>query len=301
MVMIRANFADELAAGFRVIFFNNFGHPEYPPEYTELYNMEDMKVQYIDDSYTTGVGTIPKKTEGASVTFQDALQGFDERYTAETYNSAYRITEEMLEDGRYRTMRKLPEAFGFSMRVTREQDGANILNNGFDTANYADGGDGKALLTTDHPLMGGGSQKNELTNPANLNEASLNQMLIDIAATTNDMGLPMQLIPVKLVVHRALEMKAYKLVKSIKEPGTANNDPNFFQKFDLRVVVNHFLTSSNAWFVQCSKHQMNWFNRVMPSHERGNDFDTGDLKFKIRARWIRGWTLPWGIFGSPGV
>ena len=164
--MDRAGFGDAVAPGFRKIFVNHLQFGERPMEYTNIYNMETMSTQYVDDSYVTGFGNVPTKNEGSSVTYDEALQGFDKRYTAVTRGLAYRITEEMIEDDRYRIMGKMPAQLGKSMRNTIEQDGANMLNNAFDGTNYADGGDSKELLATDHPLMGGGTQKNELTSAA---------------------------------------------------------------------------------------------------------------------------------------
>lgn len=296
--MDRAGFNDLTAPGFRDIFLDNFG--ERPTEYTEIFNMETMSTQYVDDSYVTGFGNVPVKNEGTSITYDEALQGFDKRYTAVTRGLAYRITEEMIEDDRYRIMRKMPAQLGRSMRNTIEQDGANMLNNAFDGTNYADGGDGKELLALDHPLMGGGTQKNELTNAADFSYTSLEQATTDIAATTTDRGQLMNLMPKKLIVHPSKLWKAQKILKSSQEPGSANNDINPALNF-VTVSANHYFTDPDAWFIICDMHEMNWFWRVKPDHQMGNDFDTGDAKFKVRGRWVRGWSLPWGVFGSPGA
>ena len=148
--MIRRNMSGENDPGFRKIFIESFGR--YDTEYTELYNMEGMKTQYVDDSYMSSFGLIPKTTESASVIYDEIIQGDDTRYTAETYRAAYRISLEMIEDGRYRTMKKLQAAFGTSMKTTQEQDVANLLNNAFDTTNFATGPFSTALLTIDNHL-----------------------------------------------------------------------------------------------------------------------------------------------------
>ena len=298
MVMSRGNFGDLLAPGFREIFFQKFG--ERPPEYTEIFNMLTSTRQYEDDSYVSGFGTIPLKSEGVEMDSDDVIQGFDERYTHDTYALQYRITEEMNEDELYGVMKKLPSALGRSMRITIETDGANMLNRAFDTTNYADGGDGKALLTTDHPLLDGSTQKNELTTAADLSATSLEQALIDIAATTDDRGLLVHLVPKKLIVAPSGEWAARKLLQSALDPDSGNNAINPAQN-QLSLSVNHFLTDSDAWYIVCDEHEMNWFWRITPDHMQGNDFGTGDAKFKVRARWKRGWSLPWGVFGSPGA
>lgn len=298
MAIQRANNGDLLAPGFREIFFQKFG--ERPPQYTELFNIEkEDNRQYVDDSYMSEFGLIPTKDEGVEMDSDEIIQGFDKRYTFETYALQYRVTEENMEDDLYNVLKKLPASLGRSMRSTVDQDGANMYNDGFDSS-VETGGDGKELFATDHPLLDGSTQKNELSVAADLNATSLEQALIDIRATTNDRGLLVHLKPRKLVIAPANEWNARKLLQSQLDPDSANNAINPAQG-QLEIVVNDYLTDPDAWFVLCDEHELNWFWRVMPDHMQGNDFGTGDAKFKVRARWKRGWSLPWGAFASPGA
>ena len=75
MVMIRGNYGDTLAPGFREIFFQKFG--ERPSQYTDIYNVESSTRQYEDDSFVSGFGTIPLKSEGVEMDSDDVIQGFD--------------------------------------------------------------------------------------------------------------------------------------------------------------------------------------------------------------------------------
>lgn len=293
----RGNFGDLLAPGFRMIFFDNLGRKE--SQYTTLYNMLTSSRQYEDDSYVSGFGFIPLKSEGVEMDSDEVIQGFDKRYVHDTYALQYRITEEMEEDDLYSIMKKLPAALGTSMKETIETDGANMFNNGFNAA-IETGGDGKELFATDHPLVGGGTQKNELSTAADLDATSLEQALIDIRATTDDRGLLVHLRPRLLVVPPEMEWTAQILLKSALDPDSANNAINPALN-KLQIVVNDYLTDTDAWFILCDTHELNWFWRVNPDHMQGNDFGTGDAKFKVRARWKRGWSIPWGAFGSPGA
>lgn len=296
--MLRNSFGDLLAPGFREIFFLKYG--EKPLQFEKLFNMLTSSRKYEEDSYVSGLGSIPKKTEGSAVVYDAAIQGYDVRYTHDTYSLAYRISRELDEDDQYSIMAKMPKALGRSMRVTVETDAANLYNRAFDTANYADGGDGKAMLTTDHPLVGGGTQQNELTNPANLNASSLEQALLTMRATTDDRGQFLNLMPMILAVPPALEWTAKKLVGSAFDPDSANNAINPAHDI-LKVVTFDYLTDTNAWFILADEHLVNFFWRVKPDHESDNDFQTDDALFKVRARWSRKWSRPWGVFGSPGV
>jgi len=299
MTMLRGNFADLLAPGFDEIFFDNFN--AVGEQWPSLFKRRTSVRQYEDVSYIAPFGTIPTKTEGGAVTYDDPIQGYDKRYTHQTYELAYRITQEMIEDELYGIINQFPAAIGRSMAETRNISGAGIYNDGFDSS-VRTGGDGKELFATDHPLVGSGTQKNELTNAADLSADSLEQALIDMRATTDDRGKLLNIRPKFLVVPPELEWTARKLLGSELDPDSANNAINPAAQAGLKLIVNDYLTSSKAWFLIADDHTVTWYDRVMPSNSpMRNDFDTDDAKFKARARWSNGWSMPWGVFGSPGA
>jgi hypothetical protein len=296
--MLRSNFPDPLAPGFEVIFFDNFN--AVGEQWPALFMRKTSKRQYEDVSYIAPFGTIPTKSEGAAITYDDPVQGQNKRYLHLTYALAYRITQEMKEDERYGIINRFPASIGRSMAETRNISGAGIYNDGFD-ATVRTGGDGKELFATDHPLMGSGDQKNELTNAANFSADSLEQALIDMRATTDDRGKLLVIRPTKLVVPPELQSEAEILLGSKLDPDSANNALNPYSRKGLEIVVNDYLTNAKAWFLLGSDHTVTWYDRIMPENEVGTDFDTGDSKARTRARWSNGWDLPWGVFGSPGA
>jgi len=296
MTMLRANFGDLLAPGMNHIFQNMFNL--YPSGIEQIYNMMTSKRQYETDSYVTGFGLVPQANEGAPVAYDDIIQGLDTEYNHDTYKLAYGITREMYEDERYGAINRMPESLGRSTRITIETDGANQLNRA-ETAGYT-GADGKTLLSTTHDLVGGGTQKNRLTSAADFAMSSLEQALIDIAETTDDRGLPLHLNPIKLIYPVELDWTVKQVLKSGSDPSNANDQFNPAGGI-LTPICNHFLTDPDAWFIECSEHYMYWYWRVKPEHSRDNDFSTDNGMFKVRMRWSRGWSMPWGIFGSMGV
>ena len=299
MTLLRSNFGDLLAPGFRDIFNSSLAFGEYPPQMEKLFNILSSKRQYEDDSYISSFGLLPEKTEGAGVTYDNAVQGFDKRYTHKTYAMAYRITEEMQEDELYGLMVQMPSALARSTRISVETDATLVYNRGFNPS-YV-GADNVELFSLLHLMTDGSTQKNELTNAADLNADSLKQALIDISETTDDRGLPIYLQPRAIVVAVEGEWDAQVLLGSTLDPDSANNAINPAARQGLELIVNNYLTDSDAWFILCDVHRVNWFWRVRPNHMQGNDFDTGDAKFKVRARWSRGWSHWAGVFGSPGV
>lgn len=298
MTMLRANFADLLSIQFEEIFFDNFN--AVGEQWPDLFRRKTSQRQYEDISYIAPFGTIPKKLEGVAVTYDDPIQGFDKRYTHDTYALGYRITEEMREDELYGIINQFPASIGRSMAETRNISGAGIYNDGFDST-VRTGGDGKELFAIDHPLVGGGTQKNELTNPANLSSDSLEQMLLDFRATTDDRGKLLALRPVAVVIPPELEFTLDVILGSTMDPDSGNNAINPHSRRGLKKVVNDYLTSPTAWGLLSSDHTITWYDRIMPGNKRDGDHDTGDVKFKARARWINGWDLPWGGFFTPGL
>ncbi len=296
MVASRANFGTLLAPGLRSVFFDNY--KDYPEEYTQLFNVMTSKRKYEDDQGLTGFGYVPEKDEGVGIVYDDPIQGYPKRYTHKTYGLGFRVTREMWEDDLYAQMKKMPKALARSMRQTIEVDGANVFNRAFTSA-YA-GGDGKELVATDHPLVGGGVGSNELATPADISESSLEQAIIDIAAITDDRGLLLAMRPKKLVVSPSMAWTASRILESTLTPGTANNAMNPAKGL-MPFVVNHYLTDPDAWFILCEEHELNWFWRRRPDFDQGNDFDTEDAKFKGTARWSNGWSDWRGVYGSQGV
>lgn len=291
-----SNFADLLAPGFRSIFMDKFA--QYPEEYSQVFNVLSSNRNFEDDSYISGFGLAPIKRQGESISFADPKQGFDQRYIHDTYGLGFIVTRELVEDDLYGKIKRMPNSLARSMRGTVETTAANVLNRAFN-ASFT-GADGKEMLATDHPLLGGGTQKNELTTAADLSATSFEQALIDIADTTDDEGMLLALQPKKLIVPTELDWTASRLLDSSLDPESANNAVNP-GKGRLPYMVYHFLTDADAWFILSEDHELNFFWRRRPDFEKDNDFATEDARFRATMRFSAGHSLPWGIFGSPGA
>lgn len=291
------NHPKALWPGMHAFFGASYG--EHPEEYREIFSVEKSGKNYEEDTKLTGFGLAPVKTEGGSVSYDTETQGYTKRYSHTVYGLGYIVTEEELEDNLYEQVsRKRIKRLAFSMRQTKEIVGANVLNRAFNSS-YV-GGDSKELLATDHPSMAGNFQ-NELTTPADLSEAALEDMVILIGQAKNERGLNIALRPTKLIVPVNLMFDAKRILKSELQPGTANNDINALKgMFDFS--VNHYLTDTNAWFVKTNvPNGMTMFERRALAFTKDNDFDTENAKAKATMRFSVGWTDPLGMFGSAGA
>jgi hypothetical protein len=197
------------------------------------------------------------------------------------------------------------------MAQSKQITAANILNNGFDTGGSYNGGDGKALMTTDHPLANGGTFRNELSTASDLSETSLEQALIDIAAFVDERGLKIALQGRKMIIPKELQFTAERIMKS--PLSTTPGGSNAFAKNDINAMmnmgmvpegyrVNHFLTDTDAFFILTdAPNGLKNFVRSPIKTAIEGDFDTGNVRFKARERYSFGWSDPRGIFGSPGA
>ena len=249
-----------------------------------------------------GFSTAPVKGEGTAITFDSAQETFTARYTHETIALAFSITEEAIEDNLYdRLAARYTKALARSMSQTKQIKAAAVLNNAFSTA----GGDGKALVATDHPLGGGGTLANRATTMADLNETSLEDSLISISTFTDDRGLSIALRGMKLIIPPQLQFVADRLINTPGRVGTSDNDINSIRNMGMLpdgYVVNHYLTDTDAYFIKTDcpdgfKH----FERSPMQTALEGDFDTGNMRYKARERYSFGFSNFRAVFASQGA
>jgi phage major head subunit gpT-like protein len=278
-------------------------YAEWPEEYTKLFDVESSNKAFEEEVGVMGFGLASMKPEGAGITYDEAAQGFINRYINRTYALGFIITQEAIEDNQYDVTnlgKKKAQALAFSMRQTLEVLGANFYNTAFTTA-Y---GDGQYLIDSDHPNKAGGTYSNKPSVDSDLTEAALEQAVIDIAGFLNDRGLKIALRPKTLIIPKELAFEAERILKSQLQSGGANNDLNALKTMGSipEVVVNHYLTDTDAWFIRTNcPDGMKMFRRVPTEFGMDNDFDTYNAKYKARFRCSFGNTDPRGIYGCDGV
>lgn len=292
------NIAKALQVGVNKWF--GMGYGEHPLELTDIFDTENSTKAFEEDVQIVGTGLFPEKAQGAPINYDMIKQGFTKRYNHVTYAMGIIFTYEMLADKQYDLGLKQARYLGFSARQTQEMVAANILNRGFNSS-YV-GGDGKELLATDHPLQGGGTFRNELATPADLSHAALEQAMIDIGKFVDDRGLNIAVKGMKLITSIDGEFEAMRILNSIQQSGTGNNDVNTL-KGKLAHVANHYLTDPDAWFIKTNAMDglKRFVREAIKAPVSENDFDTYNAKFKSMFRESYGWTDPRGIFGSAGA
>ena len=303
MAITRSQLVKELEPGLNALF--GLEYKRYENEHEEIFAIETSDRAFEEEVMLTGFSTAPVKTEGAGVAYDNALESFTARYTHETIAMAFALTEEAVEDNLYdRLSARYTKALARSMANTKQVKGASVLNNAFTGGQYA-GGDGVALCSTQHPTAMGPDFANRPLVAADLNETSLEQGIIDIAAFTDERGLKVALTARKMIVPKELQFTAERLMKSTLRTATADNDINAIKSMGLipeGYAVNHYLTDTDAWFlITDAPNGLKMFERSPIKTAFEGDFDTGNVRYKARERYSFGWSDPRGIYGSPGA
>jgi len=301
MAISRGQLVKELEPGLNALF--GLEYKRYENQHAEIFDTENSDRAFEEEVMLSGFANAQVKPEGSGVTFDNAQETFTARYSHETIALAFAITEEAIEDNLYdRLASRYTKALARSMANTKQVRAANVLNNAFN-ANFA-GGDGVELCSAVHPTIAG-TFSNELATSADLNETSLEQSLIDIAAFTDERGLKVAARGVKMIIPSELQFTAERLMKSQGRVGTADNDINAIGSMGMipqGYVVNNYLTDTDAYFIKTDvPNGMKMFVRSPIKTAMEGDFDTGNVRYKARERYSFGFSDPRGIFGSPGA
>ena len=302
MAISRAQLLKELLPGLNALF--GLEYEKYGEEHKDIFEQESSDRAFEEEVKLSGFSAAPVKDEGSAIAYDNAQEAWTARYNHETIALGFSVTEEAIEDNLYDSLSsRYTKALARAMAYTKQVKAANVLNNGF-SSSYT-GGDGLELFSTAHPLVSGGTNSNEPSTAADLNETSLENAIITIAGWVDERDLLIAARPMKMIVPPALQFVATRLLDSTNRVGTADNDINAINNMSAvpnGYAVNHFLTDTDAWFLTTDvPNGLKHFVRTPMQTSKDGDFDTGNARYKARERYSFGWSDPLGMFGSPGA
>jgi hypothetical protein len=301
MAISRSQLLKELLPGLNALF--GLEYARYGEEHKEIYDIESSERSFEEETKLSGFGAAPVKTEGSAIAYDNAQEAWTARYTHETIAMGFSITEEAVEDNLYDSLSaRYTKGLARGMAYTKQVKAAYVLNNGF--AGGPTYGDGQVLFSTAHPLVNGGTNSNRPSTMVDLNETSLENAVIQIAAWTDERGLLIAAKPKKLIIPPALMFVATRLLETNLRVGTTDNDINALKNngsIPEGYTVNHFLTDVNGWFLTTDvPNGLKHFVRAAMTTGMDGDFDTGNVRYKARERYSFGVSDPLGVYGSSG-
>ena len=298
----RSQLLKELLPGLNALF--GLEYARYGEEHKEIYEIESSERSFEEETKLSGFSAAPVKYEGAAIQYDNAQEAWTARYNHETIALGFALTEEAIEDNLYDSLSaRYTKALARAMAYTKQVKGAAVINNGFSAA-YP-GGDGVALFSTLHPLVGGGFNSNTPAVAADLNETSLEAAVIQIAAWTDERGLLIAAKPKKLVLPPALQFVATRLLETQLRVGTTDNDINAIVNngsIPEGYKINHFFTDTNAWMLTTDvPNGLKMFVRAPLTTGMDGDFESGNSRYKARERYSFGFSDALGSYSSPGA
>lgn len=301
-VITTGNHPKAIWPGINAIY--GISYDEKSQQWQMIFDKNTSDKQYEEDFEATSFGLAPIKPQASSLSYDSHSQGSVTRYTNITYALGWIVTREEESDQQYPKLAAFrTRALAYSMRQTKETVAGNVLNRAF-TSGFT-GGDGKVLCASDHPTFSG-NQSNLQSPTADLSEAALEDMMINVRNAVNSRGLKINLIPQMLIVSPTNQFEAHRIVNSNLRPGTPNNDINAIRNMGMLpkgVMVYDYLTlGSDDYFLTTNAVEgMKMFQRWSYEFKTDSDFDTENFKAKATERYVFGWSDWRGIFGSAGV
>lgn len=298
MAISRAQLAKELEPGLNALFGLEYGR--YEQQHTEIFDEEKSNRAFEEEQMLTGFGNAVVKPEKQAVTFDDAGESYTARYTHETVALAFAISQEAIEDNLYdRLSTRYTRALARSMAHTKQIKAAAVLNNSYDSSFPI--GDGSALVSASHPTLTG-NQSNMLATPADLNETSLEEALIQIQGFRDERGLRIALTGRKLMIPKELQFVAERLMASQLRTNTADNDVNAIRSMGMLpdgYTINQFFVDPQNWWIKTDcPDGFKYFNRVPISTKMDGDFETDNVRYRARERYSFGVSDWRCVFGS---
>lgn len=278
-------------------------YAEHQEEFPDLFDKETSDKAYEEDVEISGFGLAPVKDQGSAVSYDTETQGSVTRYTHVAYALGYIVTFEELRDDLYEVVSKRrAKMLAFSFRQTKENVGANVYNRAFNSS--FTGGDGVSMINTAHPTLSG-NQSNQLTTAADISEAAIENLVIQVMQGQNSRGLRISLMPQSLHVPVQTWFEANRVLKSVLQNDTANNAVNVLKATNALpkgIKLNHYFTSATAWFIRTNAPEgMKWYERDAMMFDTDNDFDTKNAKAASYERYSFGWSDWRGVYGTAGV
>ena len=295
-IITRSAHPQDLWTGVKAHFGNTY--KEHSPEWSQIFDKETSDKYQERVVEATTFGLAPVKSEGSALQYDTDSEGYTSTATHVVYGLGYAVTREEQEDNQYMEVSaRRAKNLAFSMRTTAEIIHANVLNLAFSAV----GGDGVAQFSASHPTLSG-NQSNLLT-AADLSETAIEDGLKAQMQAKNSRGLRIALRTKRLIISTDETFNAQRILKSELRQGTANNDINAIKALGAipELTINHFLTDSDAWFLQTDVPQgfMSFWRREV-ALEKDNDFDTENAKAKATMRFsaiIGDWRAAWGNSG----
>lgn len=274
---------------------------DFPLIGNRIFESRTSRQAFEDIVELTSMGLAVVKDQGqGSNHYEDIVQGDIARFVPLVYENGFQVTEEEIEDCLYAQVGTTrAKELRRSMEKTREYVLSQVLNRAAD-GNYV-GPDGVSLLNVAHPYTTGLTFSNMFAVATPLSEASIEDAVIGLQEITTDQGLPAQINPRRLIVHRNEQFNVQRYLHTDYKTESDFNDINVLKAQGTipEIVVWQYLTIPAAWFIQTDAPEgFLTFERRGITLRQDSDFETGNAKHKASMRFSAGYANAQCVYGN---
>ena len=296
----RAGFSELLKPDLHQVYVDT--GMENPTEFDMIVNVIDMPYNPLTDQQISGLGTMPTKDEGDPFAVDEPIMGGTTEYLAVPYGLSIEFTFEAWDDELYGVFNEMVAELSRASNNRLEVDAHAPLN--FAESTAFTGFDGRPLIDTAHPVLGGGAPiANRPAVDINFSRTGVQVAMQHFHDLVDERGLPRLLAPTTALVTSSFYHDAREILGSSGRPLTANNELNALIPEDLSWMVTHYITNPNKWFIMARQdvHDVNFYVRNDPDFDMFDDPRTLNAVGTMYQRHVSGFGTWRGIFGSTGA
>jgi hypothetical protein len=267
--------------------------------YPKWMDEDSMDGAYVDVLEVGGPGLASEKPEGVAMAVGSIKEGTLTRAIARTFALRMNITEEAMEDGKYKEAINLKKFQKRAMFKTQDIDATNVLVRGWNTA-YV-GGDALPLFSASHTLPHGGTFSTTMATPMSPSRSAV------VIASTAVRKLPghdgvTEGYMLKKVICPVDQWAVWAgIIKSTRVPESDFNEINVVNsEMDLSVVAIPYWsnTTTNFCFRTSAEGAPTFYTRRKAKSRSWVENSQEVMSSSISARWARIWQDPRSMFGS---
>ena len=259
-----------------------------------IVNLEHMADGYVENLEIAGTTYFPEKGQGMPIAEDTVTIGGIVRFFPKTFAKQVIITEEAMEDNKYKDAIKASERLTSSAYRTRDVDAASVLIQSTNSA-YPGGFDQLPLAYATHKTPIGGTFSNLLTTYSSPSIAALINAKAQLGLMVGPNGLPQPLRPKAIVCPLIQEDVWNTILQSTQVVGSNWNDINIVKSYKLKVKpVYHFdAASTSQWMIETDAEDgLAAYEKRKIDKRSWVDNNCTAMHYAVTYRVVFGWSNP---------
>jgi hypothetical protein len=194
--MIRSNFTNLMKVDLDNVLQEAWKGVSYEDLLAAIFNVSSSTKREEISLTVGGFPMLVVKDEGEDLAQRSFQEGYKTTYTHKTFGIYASLSMEAQDDEQYGTFKKIPWSMARSVDATLNYYMSRIFTRCTDASeDFITGGDGQALLSTAHPLTGGGTSSNKPSTDADLSATTLHSAINAFYEMLDDAGKPLLIAP----------------------------------------------------------------------------------------------------------